>query len=276
MGVKAPVRQSGDTVGSGVAVGAGVVVGFVVGFIVGAVILTLIMLKRFNFPREKKIPKVMFNIINGGMHAKNNLDIQEFMIVPKKETFRETLRCASEVFHSLKELLEKEGYNTSVGDEGGFAPNLETNTEGFELIMEAIKKAGYKPQDIDCVFAGDLLNQCIGSYFGLRAKGIPLIGLYGACSTMAESLLIGSMLVGGDFYDCVEDFANDKYDELFLGDINSENSGKISKIIAELAFRHTTTPRLPNLTSADKMISYISWFFDVNYQYSIDYCKPNH
>ena len=66
---------------------------------------------------------------------------------------------------------------------------------------------------------------------------------------------------------------NDKYDELFLGDINSENSGKISKIIAELAFRHTTTPRLPNLTSADKMISYISWFFDVNYQYSIDFCS---
>lgn len=66
---------------------------------------------------------------------------------------------------------------------------------------------------------------------------------------------------------------SDKYDELFLGDIKSENSGKISKIIAELAFRYTTTPRLPSLTSTDKMISYISWFFDVNFQYSIDFCS---
>ena len=78
-------------------------------------------------PREKKIPKVMFNIINGGMHAKNNLDIQEFMILPKRESFKEGLRCASEVFHALKQLLEDDNLTTSVGDEGGFAPNLESN-----------------------------------------------------------------------------------------------------------------------------------------------------
>ena len=96
-------------------------------------------------PREKRLPKVMFNIINGGMHAKNNLDIQEFMIVPKKETFKETLRCASEVFHELKGLLEKEGLTTSVGDEGGFAPTLKSNEHALSYIIKAIESAGYTP-----------------------------------------------------------------------------------------------------------------------------------
>lgn len=96
-------------------------------------------------PREKRLPKVMFNIINGGMHAKNNLDIQEFMIVPKKETFKETLRCASEVFHELKGLLEKEGLTTSVGDEGGFAPILKSNEHALSYIIKAIETAGYTP-----------------------------------------------------------------------------------------------------------------------------------
>ena len=96
-------------------------------------------------PREKKLPKVMFNIINGGMHARNNLDIQEFMIVPKKETFKETLRCASEVFHELKGLLEKEGITTSVGDEGGFAPTLKSNEHALSYIIKAIESAGYTP-----------------------------------------------------------------------------------------------------------------------------------
>ncbi len=96
-------------------------------------------------PREKKIPKVMFNIINGGMHSKNNLDIQEFMIVPKMSSFKETLRCASEVFHSLKKLLDNEGLITSVGDEGGFAPNLDDNKSALNYIVKSIEEAGYKP-----------------------------------------------------------------------------------------------------------------------------------
>lgn len=96
-------------------------------------------------PREKKIPKLMFNIINGGMHAKNNLDIQEFMIVPKMDTFKEGLRCASEVFHSLKKILDNEGLVTSVGDEGGFAPNLETNKTALNYIVKSIETAGYVP-----------------------------------------------------------------------------------------------------------------------------------
>jgi len=96
-------------------------------------------------PREKKIPRVMFNIVNGGMHSRNNLDIQEFMIVPKMESFKETLRCASEVFHSLKKLLEDDELATSVGDEGGFAPNLENNKAALNYIIKAIESAGYKP-----------------------------------------------------------------------------------------------------------------------------------
>ena len=96
-------------------------------------------------PREKKIPRLMFNIINGGMHAKNNLDIQEFMIVPKRESFKEGVRCASEVFHSLKKLLENEGHITSVGDEGGFAPNLDSNKSALNYIIKAVETAGYVP-----------------------------------------------------------------------------------------------------------------------------------
>ena len=96
-------------------------------------------------PREKKIPRVMFNIVNGGMHSKNNLDIQEFMIVPKMVSFKETLRCASEVFHALKKLLDNEGLTTAVGDEGGFAPNLETNKTALNYIIKAIESAGYVP-----------------------------------------------------------------------------------------------------------------------------------
>jgi len=96
------------------------------------------------------IPLPMMNVLNGGKHADNNVDLQEFMIMPVgASTFREALRISSEVFHHLKIVLRNKGYNTSVGDEGGFAPNLSSNTEALEVIMEAIKKAGYKAgQDI--------------------------------------------------------------------------------------------------------------------------------
>lgn len=91
------------------------------------------------------LPVPMMNIINGGAHADNKLDFQEFMIIPQANTIHDRVRIGSEVFHNLKKVLNEKGLATGVGDEGGFAPDLNSNTEGFELIMEAIKKAGYEP-----------------------------------------------------------------------------------------------------------------------------------
>jgi enolase len=92
------------------------------------------------------LPVPMFNILNGGKHADNNVDFQEFMIAPiGAPSFSEALRSASETFHSLKQILHKKGYETSVGDEGGFAPRLRSNEEAMELLAEAIQKTGYRP-----------------------------------------------------------------------------------------------------------------------------------
>ncbi len=92
------------------------------------------------------LPVPMMNILNGGAHADNNLDLQEFMIVPSgAESFSQSLRMGVETFHTLKAVLKKKGYITTVGDEGGFAPNVQSNEEAIEMILEAIEKAGYKP-----------------------------------------------------------------------------------------------------------------------------------
>jgi enolase len=94
----------------------------------------------------KTLPVPMMNILNGGKHADNNVDIQEFMVMPVgAESFKEALRMCAEVFHNLKSVLKSKGYNTAVGDEGGFAPNLKSNEEALQVIVEAINKAGYKP-----------------------------------------------------------------------------------------------------------------------------------
>ncbi|MBE3568914.1 MAG: phosphopyruvate hydratase [Bacillales bacterium] len=94
----------------------------------------------------KQLPVPMMNILNGGAHADNNVDIQEFMIMPVgASNFREALRMGSEIFHNLKTVLKEKGYNTAVGDEGGFAPNLKSNEEALQTIIEAIERAGYKP-----------------------------------------------------------------------------------------------------------------------------------
>lgn len=97
-----------------------------------------------------QMPVPMMNVINGGAHANNNLDIQEFMILPVgARSFREALRCGTEVFHHLKKLVDKKGYPTTVGDEGGFAPNVAGNDEAIEMILRAIESAGYTPgQDV--------------------------------------------------------------------------------------------------------------------------------
>lgn len=96
-------------------------------------------------------PRPMMNIINGGAHADNKLDFQEYMIIPMADTIKKRVQIGSEVFHNLKNVLKEKGLVTSVGDEGGFAPDLNSNSEGFELIMEAIQKAGYTPGKDVCM-----------------------------------------------------------------------------------------------------------------------------
>jgi enolase len=106
----------------------------------------------------RELPLPMMNIINGGAHADNNVDIQEFMIMPAGACcFKEALRMGAEIFHALKSVLKSKGYNTAVGDEGGFAPNLKSNEEALEVIMEAIVKAGYKPGE-DVLLALDVAS----------------------------------------------------------------------------------------------------------------------
>ena len=104
----------------------------------------------------KELPLPMMNIINGGEHADNNVDIQEFMIMPAgADSFKEALRIGAEIFHALKKVLKDKGYNTAVGDEGGFAPDLKSNEEALQVIMEAISAAGYKPGE-DVLLALDV------------------------------------------------------------------------------------------------------------------------
>lgn len=101
------------------------------------------------------LPVPMMNILNGGAHADNKLDFQEFMIIPQRDTIHDRIRVGSEVFHALKKVLNERKLSTGIGDEGGFAPDLKSNTEGFELIMDAIKNAGYEP-GIDVKLAIDV------------------------------------------------------------------------------------------------------------------------
>jgi len=115
------------------------------------------------------LPVPMMNILNGGKHADNNVDFQEFMIMPVgAPNFAEALRMGAETFHTLKKVLKEKGYNTSVGDEGGFAPSLKSNEEALEVVMDAIKKAGYKPgKDIAIALdpaANELFDAKTGKY----------------------------------------------------------------------------------------------------------------
>lgn len=98
------------------------------------------------------LPTPMFNVLNGGAHADNNLDIQEFMILPVGvSSVRESIRCAAEVYHSLKKVLKSKKLSTGIGDEGGFAPNLGSNREALDLLLEATEKAGYRPGEDVCL-----------------------------------------------------------------------------------------------------------------------------
>ena len=133
--------------------------------------------------KAKVLPVPLMNILNGGLHADNNLDIQEFMIMPVgAPTFAEALRYAAEVFHNLKSLLKSKGLSTSVGDEGGFAPNLNSNEEALVLILQAIEKAGYKPgQEIslalDCA-SSSFYKEGVYQFEKAQRSSADLINIY--------------------------------------------------------------------------------------------------
>jgi len=124
----------------------------------------------------KQMPVPQMNVINGGAHANNSLDIQEFMIIPiGAQSFREALRCGTEIFHALKGLLGKQGLSTTVGDEGGFAPNLPSNAAALELIMQAVEVAGYLPGGdvalgLDCASSEFFRN----GVYNLESEGLEL------------------------------------------------------------------------------------------------------
>ncbi|GAF13980.1 enolase [Bacillus sp. JCM 19046] len=164
----------------------------------------------------KQLPVPMMNIINGGEHADNNVDIQEFMVMPVgAESFKEALRMGTEIFHNLKSVLKAKGYNTAVGDEGGFAPNLSSNEEALSTIIEAIEKAGYKPGEqvqlaMD-VASSELFNKEDGKYH-LAGEGKVL--------TSAEMV---------DFY---EDLVS-KYPILSIEDGLDENDWDGHKLLTE-------------------------------------------
>ena len=122
---------------------------------------------------EKNLPIPMLNILNGGAHADNPIDFQEFMIRPFRfNSFSDSLRCGVEIFHTLKRTLEDKNLNTSVGDEGGFAPNLETPESALDLIMESIEKAGYKPgEEVNLCLDVAATEFCTDSIYKINGKG---------------------------------------------------------------------------------------------------------
>ncbi|PYQ58649.1 MAG: phosphopyruvate hydratase, partial [Acidobacteria bacterium] len=134
-------------------------------------------------PGARTLPVPQMNVINGGVHADNNLDVQEFMIVPAGfETFSDALRAGVETFHSLKKTLHEKKLMTSVGDEGGFAPDLKSNTEALDLILIAIEKAGYKAGEqiflgLDAA-ASEFYSNGYYSFEGQKRSGADMIAYY--------------------------------------------------------------------------------------------------
>ncbi len=175
----------------------------------------------------RQMPMPMFNILNGGAHAKNNLDIQEFMIVPTGlAAFAEAVRAGAEIYHTLGKILEKKGLSTAVGDEGGYAPNLDSDETAIELICEAIQKAGYNTGDIK--IALDVASsewykngvyslpkrkekmdaESLISYYKRLSESYPVMSIedglaeddFGAWVRLGEALGKDIMLVGDDLF----------------------------------------------------------------------------
>ena len=164
----------------------------------------------------KQLPVPMMNILNGGEHADNNVDIQEFMVMPVgAESFREAVQMGAEIFHNLKSVLKERGYNTSVGDEGGFAPNLGSNEEALTTILEAIEKAGYKA-GTDVLLAMDVASSEIYD----KEKGVYNLPGDNTVKTSAEMV---------DWY---EELCN-KYPIISIEDGLDENDWAGHKLLTE-------------------------------------------
>ena len=164
----------------------------------------------------KQLPVPMMNILNGGEHADNNVDIQEFMVMPVgAKSFREAVQMGAEIFHNLKAVLKEKGYNTSVGDEGGFAPNLGSNEEALTTIMEAIEKAGYTP-GTDVLLAMDVASSEIYD----KEKGVYNLPGDNTVKTSAEMV---------DWY---EELSN-KYPIISIEDGLDENDWAGHKLLTE-------------------------------------------
>ena len=162
----------------------------------------------------KELPVPMLNVLNGGKHADNNVDLQEFMIMPVgAPSFKEAVRWASETFHSLKTVLKSKGLNTSVGDEGGFAPNLKSNEEALQVMVEAIEKAGFKPGK-DVAIA---LDPAASSFY---KDGKYVLEGDGTVKTSAEMVDYYEMLVG-------------KYPIISIEDGHDENDWEGFKLMTE-------------------------------------------
>lgn len=165
----------------------------------------------------KELPTPMMNIINGGSHADNNVDFQEFMILPVgAESFKEAIRMGAEVFHNLKKVLSSMGLNTAVGDEGGFAPNLQSNEDAIKVIIEAINKAGYVPGKD--VFIG--MDVASSEFYDKAKKKYVLAGEGGKEFTSVELV---------DFYEGLVE----KYPIITIEDGLDENDWEGWKILTE-------------------------------------------
>lgn len=141
-----------------------------------------------------QLPIAMMNILNGGAHADNPLDIQEFMIVPQRDTMSERIRVGAEIFHHLKKILKDKGMVTAVGDEGGFAPNIGSNEEALELIVEAIKDANYKPGE-DVLLALDIAASELydNGYYNIEGKKLNISELIAYYEYLVNKYPIWSM-----------------------------------------------------------------------------------
>ena len=193
--------------------------------------------------REFHLPVPMMNILNGGSHANNNIDFQEFMIVPYgAPTFKEAIRYGVEIFHMLKKILESKGLSTSVGDEGGFAPNLSSNEEAVQVVLEAIEKAGYVPgKDIGIaldVASSEFFNEGVYSLPGEK-KRLDADGMIEVLSKWIQSYPIVSIEDGLDQNDwsgwqrltkAVGDKVQLVGDDLFVTNVKFLEKGIIEKV----------------------------------------------